>query len=111
MYMSGKELKFARGYEKLYEKHMYTTVLQHLPETVLDDQPGLDFNLRKLDDARQNMIDGPKEGGYVLGRCLRNGVEWQGEGDWEDYKKGNMILAIFGDVKPMVVNGDIELCP
>lgn len=108
MYMSSKELKFAKGFKKIYEKHMFETVLKHLPETVLDSQPQLNLNLQSLEDTQMsNMIDSPKFDAYVLGRFL---VDGQGDG-WDDYKKGNMVLGVWDELREKVEGGQVELCP
>lgn len=109
--MSEEEVSYLRQYGELLEKHYRRTVLDHLPKEAW----------KKLDEPE--MIDSPNLDDFVFCRALEtvqidasDGGEDGEENEEEDggdlvqeFQAGASLIAMYGTVRDLVLEGKIEL--
>lgn len=101
--LSPSEILFATRHQALLHEHYLSSFLQSFPP-----------QLRNLDDTAGgiSMVDAPELDTAVFIRALKDCiVEIQGRNaeDMVDALAGEVLIARWADVKPLVLKGDAEL--
>jgi GINS complex subunit 4 len=101
--LSASEIAYVTRHQALLQNHYLASFLSSFPPA-----------LRNLDDTAGgiSMIDGPDLETAVFVRALKD-VMLEGKGrdadDQMDAKAGEVVVARWSDVKPLVERGDVEL--